>query len=152
MSYAYSHGNPANSSRSSNRNHFVEPPSLMERLSEASPPWIRQWTAELRAGRISSLLPVRRIQSWSDLQAALWTALKSIFTIANGLIVLWLFTLWWGERTVFQESVETCVWGNWEKWVSLTLDGILKFCPGCLLTLFGFLASRCHAASCRLYR
>lgn len=23
---------------------------------------------------------------------------------------------------MFQESVEACVWGNWEKWVSLHLD------------------------------
>lgn len=41
-----------------------------------------------------------------------------LFTIANALVVLWLFTLWWGERTVFQESLEACAWENWEQWVS----------------------------------
>lgn len=41
-----------------------------------------------------------------------------LFTIVNALVVLWLFALWWGERTVFQESLEMCDWGNWEQWVS----------------------------------
>lgn len=50
-----------------------------------------------------------------------WRSLRRIFTIANGLIALWVFTLWWGERTVFRESVESCVWGNWEHWVSFLL-------------------------------
>ncbi|XHG03475.1 hypothetical protein AWENTII_006778 [Aspergillus wentii] len=39
-----------------------------------------------------------------------------MFTVANGLILLWVFTLWWGERTVFQDSFETCLWESWEKW------------------------------------
>lgn len=46
-----------------------------------------------------------------------------LFTIVNALVVLWLFTLWWGERNVFQESLEMCDWGNWEQWVSGSFVG-----------------------------
>lgn len=117
MSYAYPRSTRASSLRSSYRDHFAEPPSLSERLSDALPAWISNAPAELRAGRIPLPLRLRRIRSRADLQATLWLVLKSIFTVANGLIVLWLFTLWWGERTVFQESIDRCVWDSWEKWV-----------------------------------
>jgi ethanolamine phosphate phosphodiesterase len=43
---------------------------------------------------------------------------KRVFTVVNAVIVFWMFTLWWGERTVFQESIDACVWENWERWVS----------------------------------
>jgi hypothetical protein len=32
--------------------------------------------------------------------------------------LLWVWTLWRGERSVFQESMQSCVWDSWEKWVS----------------------------------
>jgi len=38
-------------------------------------------------------------------------------------ILMWIFTLWWGERTVFQEHIDACVWDNWEHWVGL---GVLR--------------------------
>jgi hypothetical protein len=117
MSYAYPRSTRASSLRSAYRDHFAEPPSLSEWLSDALPAWINNAPAELRAGRIPLPLRLRRIRSRADLQATLWLVLKSIFTVANGLIVLWLFTLWWGERTVFQESIDRCVWDSWEKWV-----------------------------------
>lgn len=44
--------------------------------------------------------------------------LRRVVTIVNALILLWVWTLWWGERMVFQESLEGCGWGEWEKWVS----------------------------------
>lgn len=47
-----------------------------------------------------------------------WLTIKRVITIANALILFWVWTLWWGERTVFQESLEGCRWGEWEKWVS----------------------------------
>ena len=152
MSYAYSHGNRTTPARSSYRDHFVEPPSILERLWEASPTWIRQSTADLRVGRISSLLPIRSIRSVSELQKMVWRMLRRIFTIANGLIVLWLFTLWWGERTIFQESVESCAWGNWEHWVSLLQNSILVTWFRICIDYSWFLAPRCYATSCSLHR
>lgn len=117
MSYAYPRTR-AGSLRSSYRDHVAEQPGLLEQLSGALPMWIAQAPAELRAGRIPLPLRLRRIRTRADLQAAIWQALRSIFTIANAIIVLWAFTLWWGERTVFQENIEKCVWENWESWVS----------------------------------
>lgn len=47
-----------------------------------------------------------------------WRTVRRIFTVSNGLVLLWVLTLWWGERTVFWDSVDNCVWQSWEKWVS----------------------------------
>lgn len=33
-------------------------------------------------------------------------------------IILWIFTLRWGERGVFKHSVEHCAWDHWESWAS----------------------------------
>lgn len=33
-------------------------------------------------------------------------------------IIIWVFTLWWGERVVFRYSIERCSWDHWENWVS----------------------------------
>lgn len=41
-----------------------------------------------------------------------------MFSVANGLVLLWVWVLWWGERRVFWDSVEMCGWGGWERWVS----------------------------------
>ncbi|KAF2756631.1 hypothetical protein EJ05DRAFT_502127 [Pseudovirgaria hyperparasitica] len=34
------------------------------------------------------------------------------------LVVLWIWTLHWGERTVFDRSVASCDWDTWEQWPS----------------------------------
>lgn len=47
-----------------------------------------------------------------------WRIAKQAINLRNGLILLWAFTLLWGERTIFRESLESCAWGGWEKWVS----------------------------------
>ena len=44
--------------------------------------------------------------------------LRASFCVANLLAVRWMFTLWWGERLVFQEQIARCRWESWEKWVS----------------------------------
>ena len=40
-------------------------------------------------------------------------------------IFCWIYTLWWGERSIFQRQVEDCAWGRWETWVSNTPHGYL---------------------------
>ncbi|KAJ5900025.1 Manganese ion homeostasis (Fr) [Penicillium taxi] len=52
----------------------------------------------------------------SDSQSFVVRMFKNIFTVANGVILLWILTLWWGERTVFQEHIDACVWQGWERW------------------------------------
>uniref|UniRef100_A0A093V1Z5 Cell division control protein 1 n=1 Tax=Talaromyces marneffei PM1 TaxID=1077442 RepID=A0A093V1Z5_TALMA len=42
--------------------------------------------------------------------------LRASFCVANFLAVLWMVTLWWGERTVFRDLVSQCYWDSWEKW------------------------------------
>lgn len=53
-----------------------------------------------------------------DFQGYAMYIFKRVFTIANAVILLWAYTLWWGERTVFQQSIDACAWENWERWVS----------------------------------
>lgn len=31
--------------------------------------------------------------------------------------ILWIYTLWWGERAIFQWQVKGCSWNRWESWV-----------------------------------
>ncbi|KAI7496591.1 hypothetical protein KC357_g426 [Hortaea werneckii] len=39
------------------------------------------------------------------------------FSLAITLLtLLWLYTLHWGERSVFASSIESCQWPTWEKW------------------------------------
>jgi ethanolamine phosphate phosphodiesterase len=45
--------------------------------------------------------------------------LKRILTIPTLLIFLWAWTIWRGERSVFQTSVAECRWDNWEHWVDI---------------------------------
>ena len=33
------------------------------------------------------------------------------------LVLIWVLTLWWGEKYVFQSHISACQWSNWEKWV-----------------------------------
>lgn len=32
------------------------------------------------------------------------------------LTLVWLYTLHWGERTIFKTGIEVCDWGKWEQW------------------------------------
>jgi len=34
-------------------------------------------------------------------------------------IILWVYTLWWGEQVVFQRNVKECSWERWEQWVNV---------------------------------
>ncbi|KAI9727917.1 MAG: hypothetical protein M1828_005322 [Chrysothrix sp. TS-e1954] len=50
-----------------------------------------------------------------------WRIFKSairrhVLTLGSLLILLWLFTLYWGEVRVFNTSIEQCDWRYWESW------------------------------------
>ncbi|PYI09634.1 hypothetical protein BO78DRAFT_337254 [Aspergillus sclerotiicarbonarius CBS 121057] len=106
MSYSYSHSAAADSYRPARRGTPVESSNVSERWRQLLPSWAKQWASELHEEMIS------RNGVWSLLKRVV----RYIFTISNALILFWICTLWWGERTVFQDSVKTCAWGNWEKW------------------------------------
>ncbi|KAJ5547452.1 hypothetical protein N7494_005037 [Penicillium frequentans] len=73
----------------------------------AAKQWIAEGADSLRTARPRNRHDVRR-------SAVL--VFKRVFTIANAVILLWVLTLWWGERTVFRKSIEACAWENWESW------------------------------------
>ncbi|KAI9866657.1 MAG: hypothetical protein M1813_001209 [Trichoglossum hirsutum] len=43
-------------------------------------------------------------------------SLRGQFNLHNGLILIWVVLLWWGERSVFRQSTEACEWRKWENW------------------------------------
>ena len=112
MSYAYPSAPPFRPSR---RNTTTESPKLLEQIRNALPSWVSELIAELRAP------PGGR--SRGDLKAMGRRLFRRVATVTNFLILFWFWMLWWGERTVFRESLESCSWENWEKWVSYPPPG-----------------------------
>jgi hypothetical protein len=52
----------------------------------------------------------------NELRRGNWSV-KRLFTLVNGLVLLWWVVLYWGERGVFNSAVESCNWDKWEDWV-----------------------------------
>jgi hypothetical protein len=42
---------------------------------------------------------------------------RRLFSLANALVVIWWVVLYWGEKGVFNSTIESCNWEAWEKWV-----------------------------------
>lgn len=81
------------------------PDSLGTQIRETVQQWqhqARQTTAELASG--ISVGGLRRL-------------LRRTFTLCNAMVLLWVWMLWWGERRVFEDSLQGCSWGDWETWV-----------------------------------
>lgn len=57
----------------------------------------------------------RRRPFWQDVRSVM----QSAFTVTTFLAIVWMYVLWWGERTVFRQSVDQCLWEKWENWVGL---------------------------------
>ena len=53
---------------------------------------------------------------------------KRLFTLVNGLVLLWWVVLYWGERGIFNSAVESCHWDKWEDWVRLYLTISTRLC------------------------
>lgn len=95
-------------------------PSLLFQLRDALPPRIRQAIAEMRSRPLSSLLQTGRGDARSyEFKNTGRILLRRLITLANLLILLWFWVLWWGERRVFRDSLEGCTWGEWEAWVRI---------------------------------
>jgi hypothetical protein len=95
----------------SSRNRYTDPPSLVQLLSGSIVRKAQGFRGRLRdvvEGPSSPDRPVRQ-----------GNFLKRILTIPTLLIFLWAWTIWRGERSVFQTSVAECRWDNWEHWVDI---------------------------------
>ena len=113
MSYAYAHNagpstlpsftsaSPSKSSRNTG--------SSWDQVSGVAKQWIQDGAAAWDRARPRSRDDLRNMVSWG------W---RRVFTLANAIVILWIFTLQWGERTVFQESIDACAWESWERWVN----------------------------------
>ncbi|KAJ6172495.1 hypothetical protein N7470_001562 [Penicillium chermesinum] len=108
MSYAY----PRNTGGSSlpsyaPSSHFSE----LDDPWESVPSLAKRWIAE----KVSAW---RRELSFEghDSRSLARLVLRKILTVPNAVIIIWIYTLWWGERTVFQESTNACLWESWERW------------------------------------
>lgn len=93
----------------SSRNQFEQPASLMQRLLDAIP-----------SHAFDSALPhhsrsYQRHDRHGNTRGP-W-GLTNIAKAPVALIVLWVIILWWGERSVFRDSIAACDWDKWERWV-----------------------------------
>lgn len=109
----------------STRNHFVEPPGLADRLTASLPNGPRTVLAASKARLYTGIENIKaayaRERRGNRRFGVILAALRLVLTAPNVLLLIWLGTLWWGERTVFRDSVEACKWDSWENWVSLLL-------------------------------
>jgi hypothetical protein len=112
MSYAYSRSTGA-SSLPSYKSPPPKSPTFIDQAWDRLP-GAKQWVEDGVAA-----IGSRRSRDRGDVQSSATRIFRRIFTVANAVILVWVWTLWWGERTVFQEHIDACVWDNWEHWVGL---------------------------------
>lgn len=101
----------------SSRNNFVEPPSLVDQISDYLPS-IRHNGSSGSDPTAKGLAYRFMRDAYAVLQLPSKWQLRRIFNVTNLFIALWVYTIWWGERSVFQRAIESCHWSNWETWVS----------------------------------
>ncbi|PGH05422.1 hypothetical protein GX51_02946 [Blastomyces parvus] len=100
----------------SHRDHFVEPPSLFWRIYNSLPPVVTTAIAKIQTqATILGALYTRETRRRTRCGYIL-RLLRLVCSVRNLLILLWVVTLWWGERTVFRDSVKGCEWAGWEQW------------------------------------
>jgi hypothetical protein len=102
-------------------NHFHEPPSLLSRLISALPSGLAaeiQKLFDLQSYSPTSTSHTMRIPRSLRRWERNWRfSPKSILSLPHLFIVVWVVLLLWGERWVFNSSVEECRWEDWERWV-----------------------------------
>jgi hypothetical protein len=77
----------------------------------ALPEYLLQWTTETRARPRAAGRQVKQ-------------GLFSYITYLPNLIILfWIYTLARGEYGIFDDSIESCDWATWEKWVCSSYAG-----------------------------
>jgi hypothetical protein len=69
-----------------------------------------------QAWRVARAFVVYKVQPRVRAASGKWSW-RRVLSVGNLLVAVWCLTLYWGERTVFRESVDACRWEGWEKWV-----------------------------------
>jgi hypothetical protein len=114
MTFAYPRSNGASSLPSYNQQRS-QSSNILSRVGDSIPVAIKQW---LSVGGIRIRRGYKRTRD-AGIKATTLRLIKSIFTISNAIILLWMFSIRWGERTVFEEHINQCLWDSWEEWVSI---------------------------------
>lgn len=112
MSYAY----PRITGSTSLPSFTVDPASrssntaeqTWDRVALATKQWVAEGVSNLRSSRPRN---TREAKGTAKL------VLRRLLSVTNAVILMWFFTLRWGERTVFQENINACAWEAWEAWV-----------------------------------
>lgn len=112
MTFAYPRNAGASSLPSFTQHQSSRPQSIFSRVWDSFPPAAKQWLPGSVSGGIG--------RHWESegIKTTAVNLFKRIFTIPNAIILLWMFSIRWGERTVFQDSINKCLWDSWEEWVS----------------------------------
>lgn len=95
------------------RQKQTQSPNPLSRLADFISPVVKQW---LPMGDANGRL--RRAKD-DGLKLTAVKLVKGIFTLPNAIILLWIFSIRWGERTVFEDHINQCLWDSWEDWVSI---------------------------------
>ncbi|CAG8179324.1 unnamed protein product [Penicillium nalgiovense] len=110
MTFAYPRNTGAPSLPSFNQPESSRSSNILSRAWDCIPPPAKQWLS----GSLSR--GIGRNRDGEGIKMTAINLVKRIFTISNAIILLWVFSIWWGERTVFRDSINKCLWDNWEEW------------------------------------
>jgi hypothetical protein len=116
MTFAYPRntGAPSLPSYNHKRSHS---PGILSRVGDAIPAAAKQWFS---IGVVRVRRGLKRTTE-AGIKGTTVNIVKGIFTIPNAIIVLWMLSIRWGERTVFEDHINQCLWESWEEWVSIQL-------------------------------
>ncbi|PQE23007.1 calcineurin-like phosphoesterase protein [Rutstroemia sp. NJR-2017a WRK4] len=101
----------------SSRDRFVEPPSVFNRVLLALPKdlavSLRRMADQRNTNSVSA-----RIPRWLRQAVVRECSWRRLFSLPHLLVAVWIVALMYGERWVFEKSVQECAWDNWERWPS----------------------------------
>jgi hypothetical protein len=105
--------------RRSSRDHFIEPPSLLDHIIAGLPSGLSVQMHNLlnRLSYNNVSTRVSRIPRSLRQAQRNWHPRK-LLNLPHLFVAIWVVLLLWGERWVFQSSIEACSWDQWERWVS----------------------------------
>ncbi|KGO66505.1 hypothetical protein PITC_012230 [Penicillium italicum] len=110
MTFAYPRSTGASSLPFFNQNQSSTSQNILNRAWDSIPSAAKQWLP----GSVSRAFG--RNRESEGIKTTTVKIVKRIFTIPNAIILLWVFSIRWGERTVFQDSINQCLWDSWEEW------------------------------------